>query len=280
LPEIEQALDSANVAILLITANFLASDFILGKEVPRRLERRQNAGVRVYALIVKPCAWQKVKWLKPIQARPRDGRPLSGETEHQIDSDLTALATEIAELLQRAPDAPRPTLFSPLPPDQIFTAKLSTTHSELFGRETELKLLDDAWADPHTHILTLVAWGGVGKTALVNEWLNQMAKDNYRGAERVYGWSFYSHGTREDRQASGGEFLAQALEWFGYDGPELKSPWDKGVKLAELVRQQKTLLILDGLEPLQYPPGELHGHLRDQGCRPRRHYPSSEGPLR
>ena len=29
--------------------------------------------------------------------------------------------------------------------------------------------------------------GGVGKTALVNKWLLGMAKDNYRGAERVYG---------------------------------------------------------------------------------------------
>lgn len=43
--------------------------------------------------------------------------------------------------------------------------------------------------------------------------------------------------------------------------------WEKGVKLAELVRQHITLLILDGLEPLQYPPGEMHGHLRDHGVQ-------------
>jgi len=150
---------------------------------------------------------------------------------------------------------------------KIFTAKLPTTSSELFGRETELKLLDDAWAEPHTHILTLVAWGGVGKTALVNEWLNQIARDNYRGAERVYGWSFYSQGTREDRNVSADPFFDDALRWFGYDGEPFKMQWDKGVKLAELVRQQKTLLVLDGLEPLQYPPGPLHGQLKDQGAQ-------------
>ncbi|MCI0691685.1 TIR domain-containing protein [candidate division KSB1 bacterium] len=263
LPQIEQALNSASIGILLITANFLNSKFILGQEVPRLLERRQKDGVRVIPVIIKPCAWQHVTWLKPIQARPKDGRPLSGGTDHQIDADLAALANEIAGLLKRATATAPATSFQPLPPDQIFTAKLPTTHRELFGREKELKWLDEARADPHTNILTLVAWGGVGKTALVNEWLNGMAKDNYRGAERVYGWSFYSQGTREDKQVAADEFLAHALSWFGDQASQAKSPWDKGVRLAELLRQQKTLLILDGVEPLQYPPGGL----KDQGLQ-------------
>ena len=150
---------------------------------------------------------------------------------------------------------------------QLFTAKLPTTTSTLFGREKDLRRLDAAWADPHTHILTLVAWGGVGKTALVNEWLNQMEKDNYRGAVRVYGWSFYSQGTREERQVSADEFLAHALKWFGDPDPKAGAPWDKGARLAALIRQQKTLLVLDGVEPLQYPPGPLHGQLKDQGVQ-------------
>ncbi len=51
---------------------------------------------------------------------------------------------------------------------KIATAKLPVTGHELFGREQELAGLDEAWGDEHTHILSLVAWGGVGKTALVN----------------------------------------------------------------------------------------------------------------
>ncbi|NUO83672.1 TIR domain-containing protein [candidate division KSB1 bacterium] len=166
LPAIEIALSTCNIAILLISANFLTSQFILGKEVPRLLELRQSEGVRVIPLIIKPCAWQKVAWLKPIQARPKDGRALSGGNDHQIDIDLAALANELAELLQPMPHAPSPTRFIPLPPEKIFTAKLPTTTDTLFGREDDLKRLDAAWADPNTHVLTLVAWGGVGKTAL------------------------------------------------------------------------------------------------------------------
>ncbi len=152
-------------------------------------------------------------------------------------------------------------------PPRLYLAKLPPTDHEIFGREKELGWLDEAWADPHTNIFSLVAWGGVGKTALVNSWLNILEKDNYRGAERVYGWSFYSQGTREERQVSADEFFADALEWFGYEGEPFASQWDKGRQLAELVRQKRSLLILDGLEPLQYPPGELQGRLKDQGMQ-------------
>ena len=148
---------------------------------------------------------------------------------------------------------------------KVLTAKLPVTGRELFGRDRELAILDDAWGAGHTYIISLVAWGGVGKSALVNEWLSRIEADNWRGAERVYGWSFYSQGTREDAQASGDTFLEHALKWFGDKEPAEGSPWDKGVRLAGLIRENRTLLILDGLEPLQYPPGEMQGRLKDQG---------------
>jgi len=66
--------------------------------------------------------------------------------------------------------------------EDVSLYKLPVTGDRLFGREKELKLLDEAWTDNQTDILTLVAWGGVGKTALVNQWLNRMKTDNYRGA--------------------------------------------------------------------------------------------------
>ena len=65
-PEIEKAINNASVAILMISANFLTSKFILGEEVPKLLARRAKEGVRVIPLIVKPCAWTQVKWLSPI----------------------------------------------------------------------------------------------------------------------------------------------------------------------------------------------------------------------
>ncbi len=127
----------------------------------------------------------------------------------------------------------------------------------LFGRESELQILDGAWANQKINLVCLVGWGGVEKSALVSHWLQALGQDNWRGAEQVFAWSFYSQGT-SDKTATSEYFINAALRWFG--GDELANqvqslgPWEKGEKLAHLIRQNRTLLILDGLEPVQYPP--------------------------
>jgi len=107
--------------------------------------------------------------------------------------------------------------------EKISLAKLPSTNPELFGREEELAILDAAWANPRTNIVSLVAWGGVGKTALVNTWLGKMRHDNFRGAERVFGWTFFSQGASEAKQASADQFIASALKWFGDPEPDAGS---------------------------------------------------------
>lgn len=147
----------------------------------------------------------------------------------------------------------------------VSLAKLPSTSPDLFGREDRLKQLDDVWNNQDINVLSLVAWGGVGKTALVNRWLSNLAKDNYRGAERVFGWSFYSQGAAEGRQVSADQFIAATLTWFGDPDPTAGSPWDKGERLAEYIKKHRTLLILDGLEPLQSPPPVETGKIKDPG---------------
>ncbi len=61
---------------------------------------------------------------------------------------------------------------------------------ELFGREKELEQLDVAWESADTNIISFIAWGGVGKSTLINKWLGYMGEDNYKDAERIFAWSF------------------------------------------------------------------------------------------
>jgi hypothetical protein len=250
--EIERAIGRASVAILLISADFLTSDFILREEVPRLLERRQKEGLRVIPLIVRPCAWKKVKWLSSIQARPKDGQALSRGSKPQYEQHLADLAEEVAEMARQAE--------IPVEAGRVCLAKMPSTRRELFGRECELKALDAAWDNPHINVFSLVAFGGIGKSALVNVWLNRLKEKSWRGAERVFGWSFYSQGAAEGRQTSADPFIAYALRWFDDPDPDRGTPWEKGERLAELVRKRRTLLVLDGLEPLQQPPD---GGLKD-----------------
>ncbi len=147
-----------------------------------------------------------------------------------------------------------------IPAPYVSISRLPVTGRDLFGREHELAWLDQCWNEG-VHVASIVAWGGVGKSALVNAWLARLRDAGWRGAERVFGWSFYSQGT--DRLSSADEFVDVALRWFGDPDPRVGAPWDKGERLAALVRRQRTILILDGVEPLQWGPGIEYGKLKD-----------------
>jgi hypothetical protein len=136
----------------------------------------------------------------------------------------------------------------------------------LFGREKWLDALDGAWANPRLNVFTLVAWGGVGKTSLVAHWVSQrFAAKDWPGVERYFDWSFYSQGTGESRQTSSDLFIQTALTFFEDPDPIKGSPWERGERLAGLIRKHRTLLVLDGIEPLQYPVNDPQaGRLRDQ----------------
>jgi tetratricopeptide (TPR) repeat protein len=142
----------------------------------------------------------------------------------------------------------------------IRIARLPATGRDLFGRGKDLAWLTACW-DEGVRVASIIAFGGMGKSALVNGWLRTMERDAWRGATRVYGWSFYSQGT--DRLGSSDEFFSDALRRFGDTEPPPVSPWDKGERLAKLVGEERALLILDGMEPLQWGPGVEEGRLKD-----------------
>ena len=147
-------------------------------------------------------------------------------------------------------------------PEKISVARLPVTGSDVFGREEDIAFLDRAWANKNINVVTIVAWAGVGKSTLVNHWLRRMASDHYRSAELVFGWSFYRQGSSE-ATSSADEFLDATLTWFGDPDPRLGTAWEKGERLAKLVAHRRTLLVLDGLEPLQNPPGPQEGRVRE-----------------
>jgi hypothetical protein len=146
--------------------------------------------------------------------------------------------------------------------------------AELIGRDAELARLSDAWErarhaqSPRPHVITFVALGGEGKTSVVARWIATMAANDWPDCEAAFAWSFYSQGTREQMSASSDLFLKEALTFFG--DPEIavstQTAYDKGRRLAQIVGERRALLILDGLEPLQYAPTSPQpGVLKDQG---------------
>ncbi|HKP03979.1 MAG TPA: toll/interleukin-1 receptor domain-containing protein [Chthoniobacterales bacterium] len=149
--------------------------------------------------------------------------------------------------------------------------------ADLIGREEETKQLNEAWQKVlrlekgRAHVITFVALGGEGKTSLVAKWAVELAAQDWPGCDAVFAWSFYSQGTRDQVAASGDLFLKEALTFFGDDADKQfaassAGAFEKGQRLARIIGQRRSLLILDGLEPLQYAPtSPTPGRLKDQG---------------
>lgn len=149
----------------------------------------------------------------------------------------------------------------------------------LIGRDAEKARISDAWARAlraetgRPHILTFVALGGEGKTSLVARWaVDEMLAKGWPGCEAAFAWSFYSQGTRDQVAASSDAFLKAALDFFADNDDDrafaasAAGAYEKGQRLARRVGSRRSLLILDGLEPLQYAPSApMPGELKDQG---------------
>ena len=142
--------------------------------------------------------------------------------------------------------------------------RLPTVKGEFFGREAELQLLNDAWAGNDTHIIQFIAPGGTGKTKLLRHWLDQVRP------EKLIAWSFYSQGASEEKQPSATLFYNRVFELLDPSKTVTdfaNQPEKMGEYLADLLRQQHCLLILDGFEPLQHASAVVRGELKDRTLR-------------
>jgi hypothetical protein len=97
--KIETSLKLADAAILLVSKQFLTSEFIRKNEIPPLLERKENEDVKVIPLIIGPCDWQKEEWLKAIEVRPKD-KSLEELPDDVIDTFLLGFVLEIKEALK------------------------------------------------------------------------------------------------------------------------------------------------------------------------------------
>lgn len=103
--KIEDAMNAARVAILLVSANSLTSQFILREEVSRLLKRRDREGLVIIPVILKACPWKKVAWLSRMQVRPKDGKPLAAYGANRRDEALSDIASEVYDQFKTVPGA-------------------------------------------------------------------------------------------------------------------------------------------------------------------------------
>lgn len=241
LHEMKIAEDRADHFIAVLSPDYLAKPNTLGELYSGIAEQPAGEKRLLIPVRVAPCELPRlIKDLIFVDFVGKDR-----ETCRQLLLD--AIRPErIAE--QVAFPGPRPQSSTP----RLFLRTLPTVDPNLFGRDAQLDWLEQSWSNPQTNFVQIIAPGGAGKTALMTRWYRRHLPD-----ATVFGWSFYSQGTGEKSQTSSDPFFAEALPWFGITVPATESIFTKVDKLVARLRQERVLLILDGIEPLQDPGGNL-----------------------
>lgn len=97
--EISKALETASIAILLVSTDFLASDFIRQIELPKILQNAQNNGTKVLPLILGHCLFTKDK-LSMFQSVNEPNKPLSSLSQSEAEKQLVRLTERVMEILK------------------------------------------------------------------------------------------------------------------------------------------------------------------------------------
>ncbi len=100
--EIQKALREARIAILLISADFMASDFIVKNELPPILADAEIKGTKVLPVVISPCRFSREPSLTRFQAANSPSEPLSSMSENEREQIYDQLAHDIEKSLESA----------------------------------------------------------------------------------------------------------------------------------------------------------------------------------
>ncbi len=176
-------LETASVILLLVSADFLASDYCYSIEMKQALERHEAGAARVIPLLVRPVDWKNAPFAH-LHVLPTDARPLS--TWQDEDAALTEVVVGIRRVLEDLPllaaSAPRvvlPAIWNvPYRRNPHFTGRdglLDQLRQQLIAAEQNdtAKICGAALTQPQA----VQGLGGIGKTQIAVEYAYRYCQD-------------------------------------------------------------------------------------------------------
>ena len=242
--ELQRHLNSASLILLLISADFLASDAQYERELQRALARHEANEARVVPILLRPCDWEASPFAR-LQVLPRNHQPISRWPDR--DDAFTEVAKEIRVALDdlealsfAAPSTALPPIWQvPYARNPVFTAR-----EELLQQLHDLLHTEQTATITHAQTQAISGLGGVGKTQLAVEYA-------YRHAS-AYRAVFWVSAETTETLTSGYAGLATALNL-----PQ-KDEADQQVIVQAIKHWLQThsdwLLILDNVEDLKLVP--------------------------
>jgi signal transduction histidine kinase len=193
--EIDVHLEQADVILALVSADFLASEYCVGIELSRAIERHDRGEARVIPVILRDSDWQSTV-LGRLQALPHQGKPVTSWANQ--DAALASVARELRYLVSRNSDAnPRAGSIqasTPCPYPGLLAFDHETA-SLFVGRESEID--DLAQRLKYQRYCVVIGASGSGKSSLVQAGLVPELARRQPGR-----WMFHLVRPRE-RSASG-----------------------------------------------------------------------------
>src|SRR5260370_10750841 len=97
--EIKKHLNSAQIVLLLVSPDFMDSDYCYSVEMKRALERHARGETQVIPIILRSVYWQGV--FGNLQALPTDGKPVKGPHWHDLDTALNDVTKGILKVVKQ-----------------------------------------------------------------------------------------------------------------------------------------------------------------------------------
>ncbi len=99
--QINENLESAQIILLLVSADFIVSDYCWGMEMTRAMERHEEDEARVVPIILRDCDWTSAPFGK-LQALPKNAQSVTSfANQDQAFSDIARGIRKVAEELRR-----------------------------------------------------------------------------------------------------------------------------------------------------------------------------------
>ncbi len=165
---LDHHLKTASVILLLISANFLASDYCYGIEVQQAMQRHDTNEARVIPILVRPVDWHSAPFGK-LKALPSNETAITQWPNRDaaftdVARGIRAALADVERLAVSTPSTSFPRIWNiPHPRNPAFT-----------GREDVLRRLADALQTERTAALSqaqaISGLGGIGKTQIAVEY--------------------------------------------------------------------------------------------------------------
>src|SRR5579859_654068 len=172
---LDRHLNTASIILLLVSSDFLASDYCCGTEMQQAMERHEKGEAHIIPILLRSVDWQSAPFGK-LQALPSNGTPITGWRSRDaafadVAQGIRVVLQEVQRLTVNTPRTSFPRIWNiPYPHNLVFT-----------GREEILTHLTSALKAGQAMALSqpqaLSGLGGVGKTQVAVEYAYQHHQD-------------------------------------------------------------------------------------------------------